>query len=199
LIVSGEIVLPALWEKVVEPGMEVSMHMWPMPEPPLPPPPPRSGPPRGYQRGQRRREYGRGNLGPGPLPYSPPPPPPTHRRHRPPTFLPPPLPPFNHHDSSSEGSSEAESLGAAEGQRFHRQKRLQEFPRMANEIATEGGGRTASEHSTRAESMPCSVCGKAENTRRCVRCKAVAYCGEEHQKADWKTHKKGCATKEKRR
>lgn len=27
MLVSGEIVLPALWEKIVKPGMEVSMHM----------------------------------------------------------------------------------------------------------------------------------------------------------------------------
>lgn len=26
----GEIILPAVWDKVIEPGWEVSMHMWPM-------------------------------------------------------------------------------------------------------------------------------------------------------------------------
>lgn len=118
LVVSGEIVLPALWEKVVEPAMEVSMHMWPMPELLSP----GQGPPRGHQKGQRTREYGSGNLGPRPPPY--PPPSPMHRRHRSPALLPSLLPPPNHH-GSGEGSSESESLGEAEGQRFNRQKILQ--------------------------------------------------------------------------
>ena len=29
----GEIILPQVWEAKVEPGMAVSMHMWPMEEP----------------------------------------------------------------------------------------------------------------------------------------------------------------------
>lgn len=188
LVVSGKIVLPALWEKVVEPGMEVSMHMWPMPESPSQGQGP--SPPGGHQIGHRTREYGSSNLGSP----RPPRPPPSHN-HRSPAILPPPSPPSNH-QYRSEGSPESEILSAAEGQRFHTQKSLQALPWMAKEIATGGRGRTASERSTRAEGIPCSVCGKTENTRRCVRCKAVAYCGEEHQKADWKTHKKSCASKE---
>ncbi|KAK8207025.1 hypothetical protein IWZ01DRAFT_508952 [Phyllosticta capitalensis] len=52
----GEIILPQIWEATVEPGWEVSMHMWPMEEPapppkpmppfpggPMPPPPPAAG------------------------------------------------------------------------------------------------------------------------------------------------------------
>ncbi|KAJ8064161.1 hypothetical protein OCU04_006513 [Sclerotinia nivalis] len=50
-----EIILPQVWESVVEPGWSVSMHMWPLPEPeqprwkawapgpPYPPPPPPQG------------------------------------------------------------------------------------------------------------------------------------------------------------
>lgn len=30
----GEIVMKSVWETVVEPGWEISMHMWPLPEPP---------------------------------------------------------------------------------------------------------------------------------------------------------------------
>lgn len=30
---SGEIILPQIWETVIEPGWSVSMHMWPMAEP----------------------------------------------------------------------------------------------------------------------------------------------------------------------
>lgn len=172
--------------------MEVSMQMWPFPEPPSPGP----GPSRRPQRGQRARGYGSGNLGYGRPPG--PPPPPMHRHHRSPILLPPHSPPSNHHDSDEE-SSESEILDAAENHRYHRKRDLQAFPGMAKEIATEGRGRKALEHSTREEIMPCSVCGKTESTKRCARCKSAAYCGEEHQKADWKTHKKSCASKGKSR
>jgi hypothetical protein len=30
----GEIVLPQVWEDLVEPGWHMTMHMWPMPMPP---------------------------------------------------------------------------------------------------------------------------------------------------------------------
>ena len=30
----GEIVMKSVWETVVEPGWSISMHMWPLPEPP---------------------------------------------------------------------------------------------------------------------------------------------------------------------
>jgi len=43
------------------------------------------------------------------------------------------------------------------------------------------------------EILPCKVCGGTEKTMRCGRCKVVAYCGKEHQKADWKVHKRVCA------
>ena len=33
---SGQIILPQVWETMVEPGWEVSMHMWPLPEPQSP-------------------------------------------------------------------------------------------------------------------------------------------------------------------
>jgi hypothetical protein len=40
---SGEIILPQIWESMVQPGWDVTMHMWPMPEPPPPPPPAAQG------------------------------------------------------------------------------------------------------------------------------------------------------------
>jgi hypothetical protein len=40
--------------------------------------------------------------------------------------------------------------------------------------------------------LPCRVCGKTEKTMQCARCKGVAYCGKDHQKADWASHKKVC-------
>ncbi len=39
---SGDIILPQVWETVVEPDWTITMHMWPIPEPPPPeemPPP----------------------------------------------------------------------------------------------------------------------------------------------------------------
>ena len=29
-----EIIMPSIWESVIEPGWEITMHMWPIPEPP---------------------------------------------------------------------------------------------------------------------------------------------------------------------
>jgi hypothetical protein len=47
----GEIILPQVWETMVQPDWAITMHMWPMPEPPQvkheeppPPPPPDSYP-----------------------------------------------------------------------------------------------------------------------------------------------------------
>lgn len=43
---NGDIILPQIWDTVVEPDWTVTMHMWPIPEPkpktpePAPPPPP---------------------------------------------------------------------------------------------------------------------------------------------------------------
>ena len=35
-----EIIMPSIWESVIEPGWEITMHMWPIPEPPEPGDPP---------------------------------------------------------------------------------------------------------------------------------------------------------------
>jgi MYND finger protein len=43
------------------------------------------------------------------------------------------------------------------------------------------------------EVIPCKICGKTK-TMKCGRCKVVAYCGKDHQKADWATHKKICVS-----
>lgn len=43
---NGDIILPSEWESVVEPGWNITMHMWPMVETPIRgqvPPPPYSG------------------------------------------------------------------------------------------------------------------------------------------------------------
>jgi hypothetical protein len=33
---NGEIILPQVWESIIQPGWSITMHMWPMPEPPNP-------------------------------------------------------------------------------------------------------------------------------------------------------------------
>lgn len=33
---NGEIILPQVWETMIEPDWIITMHMWPMPEPPKP-------------------------------------------------------------------------------------------------------------------------------------------------------------------
>jgi hypothetical protein len=40
----GEIILPQIWETMIQPDWTITMHMWPMPEPP-PPVEPAPGPP----------------------------------------------------------------------------------------------------------------------------------------------------------
>lgn len=40
---NGEIILPQVWETVVEPDWTITMHMWPMPEPEKPKTPPLEG------------------------------------------------------------------------------------------------------------------------------------------------------------
>lgn len=38
----------------------------------------------------------------------------------------------------------------------------------------------------------CPICFANEGLKFCQRCKVTAYCGKEHQKEDWKEHKKSC-------
>ncbi|KAH6962123.1 hypothetical protein BKA56DRAFT_598363 [Ilyonectria sp. MPI-CAGE-AT-0026] len=50
--------------------------------------------------------------------------------------------------------------------------------------------------STCIEILLYKVCGKTEGIKRYSRCKVVGYYGKEHQKADWKVHKKICIYKD---
>jgi hypothetical protein len=90
----GEIILPQVWETMVQPDWAITMHMWPMPEPPPPPPekmpepmpmmmdphfamPPGHGghghgkPPK---RGKSKKRDSMHAMMPGPPPPPPPPP-----------------------------------------------------------------------------------------------------------------------------
>jgi hypothetical protein len=100
---NGEIILPQVWETMIEPDWQITMHMWPMPEPKAPPPG-AMGPPPGHQmaggdprpRSGHRGHSGRGPPGPPPNGRGPPPPPATHRGPPPgPRPGPPPPPPAN--------------------------------------------------------------------------------------------------------
>ena len=77
---NNEIILPQVWETVVEPDWTVTMHMWPMPEPKPPTPPldvlnlddllgPLGGSKKGKGKGAKKSR-------PPPAPPPPPPPPP---------------------------------------------------------------------------------------------------------------------------
>ncbi|KAI9704410.1 MAG: hypothetical protein M1836_007273 [Candelina mexicana] len=82
---NGEIILPQVWETMIEPDWLITMQMWPMPEPKppkpvLPPPPPLAGPPGGVvliepPKGVKKKGGGPGPPGPGLVPGPPPPPP----------------------------------------------------------------------------------------------------------------------------
>jgi hypothetical protein len=70
----------------------------------------------------------------------------------------------------------------------------QEIQDMMAEIMAEGQVAEVGDRGPRnaQEILPCRVCGETK-TMKCARCKVVAYCGKEHQKADWKVHKRVCA------
>ncbi|XP_051532145.1 egl nine homolog 1-like isoform X2 [Myxocyprinus asiaticus] len=42
------------------------------------------------------------------------------------------------------------------------------------------------------ERQYCELCGKMENLMKCGRCRSSFYCSKEHQRQDWKKHKRVC-------
>lgn len=61
----------------------------------------------------------------------------------------------------------------------------------SGEQTKSSAGGLSTEGRTREGAM-CEVCQKVDGLKRCARCGVVAYCGKEHQLADWKTHKQVC-------
>ncbi|KAH7310120.1 hypothetical protein BKA65DRAFT_166647 [Rhexocercosporidium sp. MPI-PUGE-AT-0058] len=68
---NGEIILPQVWETMIEPDWAVTMHMWPMPEPkphPGGPPPGHHFNPHGPERRRSsHRPHGMGGRGRPPV------------------------------------------------------------------------------------------------------------------------------------
>jgi hypothetical protein len=68
----------------------------------------------------------------------------------------------------------------------------QSVEKMIVEAMAESQGQGATRPSAHVGNKSCRICGKTERIMKCARCKAVAYCGREHQRADWKVHKTSC-------
>jgi hypothetical protein len=70
----------------------------------------------------------------------------------------------------------------------------QSVDEMITETMAEGRGQGATLSSVHAGNTSCRICGKTERIMKCARCKSAAYCGREHQRADWKVHKTSCVS-----
>lgn len=116
---SGEIILPQMWDKVVEPDWSVTMHMWPMDRKPqranFPAPPPLPPPMSGQ------------NLPPRPQPL-PAPRPPMPRQPMPGPGMHPPgpriVPIHKRFDSDSESESDDEKMFSLRSYLGNKMKRL---------------------------------------------------------------------------
>ncbi|SPO05148.1 uncharacterized protein DNG_07834 [Cephalotrichum gorgonifer] len=58
-----------------------------------------------------------------------------------------------------------------------------------------GASSSSASDSATVELIPCQICGKLDGTKKCGKCKVVAYCGRDHQVQDWPAHKKVCTQK----
>ncbi|CAM4731844.1 unnamed protein product [Leuciscus chuanchicus] len=53
-------------------------------------------------------------------------------------------------------------------------------------------GNSRESDSLERERQYCELCGKMENLMKCGRCRSSFYCSKEHQRQDWKKHKRVC-------
>ncbi|KAG9243615.1 hypothetical protein BJ878DRAFT_110706 [Calycina marina] len=108
---NGEIILPQVWETMIEPDWSITMHMWPMPEPRAPGPPPNGhNHPIGRpgSRNQPRHPVGATRAPPGP----PGPPQPGHRAPPPPGWPGSPMVPPGPRISSGGHGPQIQVVGA---------------------------------------------------------------------------------------
>jgi hypothetical protein len=82
----------------------------------------------------------------------------------------------------------------AECMRVH-QERLAAEPKRIDDRPEVQAYRASRPGSQNSKIIPtCNICHKSEGAKLCQKCKTIAYCGKEHQKEDWKAHKKVCAS-----
>ncbi|KZT38749.1 hypothetical protein SISSUDRAFT_1061682 [Sistotremastrum suecicum HHB10207 ss-3] len=55
---------------------------------------------------------------------------------------------------------------------------------------------TVSDRRDKAKIALCATCGTTHELKACSRCRKMWYCGGEHQKQHWKTHKRDCVAAE---
>ena len=99
----------------------------------------------------------------------------------------PPLPQSNASTRASE-TAESTKPTSAVGQRSKELK-----PSTSKEATGSAVEDSAHDEVVSSEELACQICGSPG--KRCTSCKLVAYCGIEHQKQDWKTHRPVCKGK----
>lgn len=149
----GEIILPQVWETMVQPDWAITMHMWPMPEPPPQPPPPEpvvvlpSPPPTAKvpKKGSRNKKRESAHI------VIPPPPPMVMLDHHMPP--PPPPPPMPMPMGPPPGAATVEVIHAAPSVSGSRPKQKKAKPSGFMQWAA-GGGATGRSSSVKKAKKP---------------------------------------------
>ncbi|KLO12320.1 hypothetical protein SCHPADRAFT_854067 [Schizopora paradoxa] len=80
--------------------------------------------------------------------------------------------------------------GAFDGPMKRGEKRVHEYDPTFSSVGYMS--ETVRTRRDRLEKALCTVCGSPHNLKACSVCKKVYYCGRDHQREDWKTHKPEC-------